>query len=173
MSEPVQRASVEHAVDAVFDLLIEDAGYLAPPDETEMRYAPTVSLLEALAWNIVIAFWVNVAASFFYDHFMRRAPSKTVQEKRQLEQEVVRLKKVLSSTRQKLATKEDLIQTLEETNQLLKSLKASAIIIQSIHVDSSRIAELLESWGWPRSEAKIKAEALIKEIRRDEGENIE
>jgi len=173
MSDIIEYSSVEDAVDFVFDLLTEDAGYIGRSNKPYRRYAPAAHLLELLAWNIVVAFWVNVAASYFHYYFIQQTHKKILQQRELLEHRVLRLQKELSSTREKLAEKEACLQVLQDTNQLLKSLKASPISIQSVHPNSFEIEGLLVSWGWPRSEAKIKSKAIMKKIGKAEGESSE
>lgn len=160
MSNPIERTSVEKAVDTVFDLLVEDAPYLARSRSDKMRYAPDPIFLEQLAWNIVTEIFVSVATTltttYLHDRLVKHAGEK---EKEELESKLVLLRNQLSSAAERLALKEQCIRTLEQTDQLLKSFKASSGI-QSIQPDSSRTAQLLESYGWPEPEAKARA-ALI------------
>jgi len=53
-----------------------------------------------------------------------------------------------------------------KTNILLRSLEVNQSTVRSLQIDASKIKQILIRWGWPKSEAKVKAKALVEEIKR-------
>ena len=63
--------TVHALVDVAVDELASDASYVDIHQQKDVRYAPSAAWLELIAWNVVVAFYVNLAASFVYQWHLR------------------------------------------------------------------------------------------------------
>lgn len=96
---------IDKSYERAFDELLDMAPYISSmPEEyttglfskgedgihdEEHLHFPSAEFYELLVWNIVIAFWVNILASFLYDKFFSKNKLKTKSELEKIKLELL------------------------------------------------------------------------------------
>ena|ERR1051325_10913498 len=145
-------------VDAAVDELAPDASYADIHQQKDVRYAPSADWVDLIAWNVVVAFCINVAASFVHQWIRQPRDNK---ERRELEQRLTDLSTQVEQLRHTLLQR-------EQAEQLIKAVAPpSAVDLTTVMpVDHSLIAEILVRNGWPPDVANHRAERLMREFEQ-------
>jgi len=141
----------------VHTLLLELSPYISsmPPEYTSALYTstgegiedekhlhfPSPEFFELIVWNIVIAFWVNIAASHLYEKYFS---DNRLKEK----DEINNIKKEISETVKERTIKIDL----------------KVIKLNFLKRTKNRTVTLLTHYGVPQEEAIEKAEAINSKL---------
>jgi hypothetical protein len=149
--------SIDSSFEDIHALSLELAPYISsmPPEYTGAIYSPSgegiqdeehlhfpsPEFFELIIWNIVIAFWVNIAASYFYERYFSDSRLKSKDEINKIEKEVLETIKE------------------REININLKVIK-----LNFSKQTKSRAVTLLTNYGVPQEEAKEKAEEINSKL---------
>ncbi len=164
MSQMADDNSAQPAPREALAVLAGDAAYFQPPDEAAQSFIPLPELLPALAWNVAVAFAVNLAASWVYDRV--RSRQRAAAEQARLEEEIARLRAELARTRAGLQARDECLRTLKESNVLLASLFDPARSPEPPPEALAEVAALLERWGWPPPLARRRAREVGLRLMR-------
>lgn len=150
------------AVDRATQSLAEDAGYLDPLQKPDVRYLPSAELLELLAWNVVVAFSVSLAASFAFDSLAGKQAAKKREEA--LKTRVTKLSEVLAFSEGRLIERDRCIELLHDICNELVSNPPARFDKKHPEVDVAGIVLLLRRNGWGEREAHSRAEEIVAKL---------
>ncbi|HMF85274.1 MAG TPA: hypothetical protein VK598_02890 [Nitrospiraceae bacterium] len=154
--------AIERTVHEIASLLVEDVPRRWRTDNPQLRNAPNNQILELLAWNVFVSFWVNVAASWFYGWLAESSGSREFPERNTLEARIKGLELELAQTRQKLADKDKCQRMSQEAFGVLEEATRTSFSKALLEVEASETEMYLKGWGWSPDEAKERARSLVK-----------
>lgn len=152
---------------------MSDDNYSASTEGTNFKYTPDFAWIELTAWNIVVAFWVNVASSYFYDNYKSKVLKNQSEEIKRLQNEIELLKKEQSAIKEKTFAnedyakiKEEYAKTLEDINKYIVLLNLKTDNLPTMSDNYEPLIKLLEEFGWSSLEAQKISKRIVERLLR-------
>ncbi len=164
----------ENSINTVIKIIISDDNYSTSTSGTNFKFTPDFASIELIAWNIVVAFGVNVVSSYFYENYKPKVLKNQSIEVKRLQNEIELLKKEQSATKEKIAAienyskiKENYAKTLEDINKYILLLNIKIDNLPMISNNYELVVKSLKEFGWSSPEAQKISKRIVERLADD------
>jgi len=152
--EQVLQSIFEHA----YDELIDDASFLASSKTSRERNAPSPEWFDAIVWEVIITFFLGLLSGLVANRLTNNKRLKQCQD------ELYKLSSVKDKLISELAQEKVRADALNHALDVIKTLKLEKETLESVLKGVNEISKVLEQNGWPKENAAIRSNNLVKNI---------